>query len=331
MEQTIVVVAEHFEGRLQPVTYELLAWAAVLQRARPAAMKVVILGDAIEALATEIAQTGGVDVIGLQVADLPGYNGEIYRNLLPEVLADLRPAYVCIAHTSQGLDFAPALAVALNAACITGVEDIRDKDGRIGFVRPVYGGKIAAHVRPTAATSILTFQLGIFKSTPRANRLKGTVDIKFMAYRPQHSHSMGLKAAPADTAGITAADTIIAAGNGIGKKDNLALIYQLAALFPKAAVAGSRLVCDRGWLEYNRQVGVTGATVAPKLYLACGISGAVQHVAGMREAGFVVAINSDPAAPIHQIADICVVEDLTTFIPLLIEEYKKSRPNAPSG
>jgi len=125
--------------------------------------------------------------------------------------------------------------------------------------------------------------------------------------------------------GITEAGVIVSAGQGLGDKKNLDLIYQLAALFAKSAVAGSRIVCDLGWLEYRCQVGVTGATVSPQLYIACGISGAVQHVMGMRNSEYIVAINKDPAAAIFQVADICIVEDLTTFIPALIEVYEKTK------
>ena len=125
--------------------------------------------------------------------------------------------------------------------------------------------------------------------------------------------------------GITEAGVIVSAGQGLGDKENLDLIYQLAALFAKSAVAGSRIVCDLGWLEYRCQVGVTGATVSPQLYIACGISGALQHVMGMRNSEYIVAINKDPAAAIFQVADICIVEDLTTFIPAFIEEYEKTK------
>ena len=136
---------------------------------------------------------------------------------------------------------------------------------------------------------------------------------------------MGVKQAAMATKGITEANVVVAAGQGIGDQDNLELVNQLAAIFAKSAIAGSRIVCDLGWLEYGCQVGVTGATVSPQLYLACGISGAIQHISGMRGSDFIVAINKDPAAAIFQVADICVVEDLKSFIPVLIETYQETR------
>lgn len=120
-------------------------------------------------------------------------------------------------------------------------------------------------------------------------------------------------------ADISEANVIVAAGNGIGSEDNLVWIQRLADLFPRAAIAGSRLVCDRGWLDYQQQVGVTGASVAPALYIACGISGATQHRMGMRGSEYVVAINTDPNAPMFNEADICIVEDLIEFIPLVLD------------
>jgi electron transfer flavoprotein alpha subunit len=339
MERSLIVIAEHSEDRVKPITYELVSCALKLQQIQPLAIKVIILGAQVSKLAREIARNSGQEVIAIQAPDLIEYNGEIYRELLAKELVEFHPRYVCVAHTSQGLDFAPALAVPLNADCITGIEAIFKKDGLLYFARPIYGGKIVAHVRPNSETSILTIQPGIFKpikieasasgfieasaSGFIEASASGFVDIKSRSCRPRRSRSMGLRKAEADTSGISEAHIIVAAGQGIGKKDNLDMIYQLAALFRKSAVAGSRIVCDRGWLQYKCQVGVTGATVAPDLYIACGISGAMQHLTGMRASGFIVAINTDPAAAVFQVADIGIVEDLTTFIPTFIEQYEK--------
>nr|HPR04350.1 electron transfer flavoprotein subunit alpha/FixB family protein [Deltaproteobacteria bacterium] len=119
------------------------------------------------------------------------------------------------------------------------------------------------------------------------------------------------------------AEVIVSAGRGIGKKENVEIVRELASLFPRSAVGASRSVCDLGWLEYGRQIGTTGQTVAPKLYIACGISGAIQHVAGMRGAHTIVAINTDPDAAIFRVAHYCIVEDITTFIPVLMDELKR--------
>ena len=325
MTNEIVVIAEHADSQVKPVTYELIAFAKKLPEAKSRAIQVLILGAEVQNLAQKIADESGLDVVGFEVPGMPVYNGELYNKVLADHFAGARPLYVCIAHTSQGSDFAPALAIELNGACISGIEDVLTFEEEVCFARPVYGGKIIAHIRPLTETSILTIQPGLFKSDQLSDQKSGRVAIRKVSTKPHWWRSMGVKQIAMDTAGVTEADVVVAAGQGIGDRDNLDLIHQLASIFAKSAIAGSRIVCDLGWLEYGCQVGVTGATVSPQLYMACGISGAIQHVTGMRGSEFIVAINKDPAAAIFQVADICVVEDLITFIPILIETYQKTR------
>ena len=325
MPNEIVVIAEHDDGRLKPVTYELIDFACKLQQLTRLAIRVLILGADVLHLARDIANQSSQDVTAFETPDLHGYNGELYSRVLAEQLRIRRPAYVCVAHSSQGQDFAPVLAVKLDAVCISGVEKVLPPGEGVGFVRPLYGGKLKAVIRPVSATAVLAVQPGIFKFVPPAGAKAGRVDTLSLSAGPSSSRSLGLKKSASDAAGITEADVIVAAGQGVGGRDNLDLIHQMASLFAKSAVAGSRIACDLGWLEYRCQVGVTGATVAPRLYIACGISGAVQHLTGMRGSEFIVAINKDPAAAIFQVADICIVEDLTTFIPKFIASCRESR------
>jgi electron transfer flavoprotein alpha subunit len=322
MGNNIVVIAEQADGQIRPVTYEIISFAKKLQHTtRSNPIKVFLLADEVENLAQELAEKSGLDVMAVQVPEMEGYNGELYLRVLTEFISDIQPGFVCIAHTSQGLDYAPALAVKLNAACITGVGGFFDQAGVVSFTRPIYGGKIIAHLQPLSRTSILTIQPGFFKTAGNSQGSKGNITRLSTSAGNRQSRSLGIKQADTDTAGISEASVIVAAGRGIGEKENLDFIHQLAALFTKSAVAGSRLVCDLGWLGYRRQVGVTGTTVAPQLYIACGISGAVQHVMGMQSSEFIVAINKDPSAAIFQTADICIIEDLTAFIPAFIRAY----------
>jgi len=325
MKQTIAVIVEHFGGQIKPVSHELVTCAGRLQQNTAAAVKAVILDADPAKLAREMADTWGLEVIAVRISQLTSYNGEIYKSVLADLLRELKAAYVCAAHSSQGMDFAPALAVELNAACITGVEDILEVENRTCFARSIFGAKAVAHVRPEKDLSILTIQPGMFRPQKPDKPVSGSVTNRSFRCETLKTRSRGIKEAEADMTGITEAGVIVSAGQGLGDKENLDLIYQLAALFAKSAVAGSRIVCDLGWLEYRCQVGVTGATVSPQLYIACGISGAVQHVMGMRNSEYIVAINKDPAAAIFQVADICIVEDLTTFIPALIEVYEKTK------
>jgi electron transfer flavoprotein alpha subunit len=325
MRKNIAVIAEHSGDQVKSITYEMVAFAKRIQQATTQTIKVIIIGSDTGDLALEIVKRTGLDVIAAQIPDATSYSSELYCGLLTKLFADILPEYVCIAHTTQGLDYAPALAAKLNAACITGIEDVILKEDRLCFARPLYGGKLTARVVPLAEISILTILPGAFKPAKECDTAPGNISVKAMRIRVLRSRALGIKQAESDTAGILEAKVIVAAGQGIGDKENLGLIQQLASLFSKSAVAGSRIVCDQGWLEYRNQVGITGATVSPQLYIACGISGAIQHVVGMRGSEFIVAINKDPAAAIFQVADICIVEDLTTFIPAFIEIYKKAQ------
>ncbi|MBI5594340.1 MAG: electron transfer flavoprotein subunit alpha/FixB family protein [Deltaproteobacteria bacterium] len=324
MSQSIVVIAEHAEGQARPITYELAAFARTLQKEMPSPdIKIVIIGDAVDSVAQAIARRTGLNVFAIRVPDLAGYNAEVYKNVLTDVLTDWRPSHVCAAHSTQGLDFAPGLAVRLGAACVTGVEAIVKQDDRICFRRAVYGGKIMADVHANSPMVLLSVLPGCFAPDPRDAASPGSVKQWTMESAPERSFSRGIIRKDANASAVTEADVIVAAGRGIGDRDHLDLIYRLAALFPKSAVAGSRIVCDNGWLDYAQQIGVTGCTVSPNLYIACGISGAIQHVSGMRGSGFIVSINTDSKAAIFNVSDVCIVEDLVTFIPILIETHEK--------
>jgi electron transfer flavoprotein alpha subunit len=279
----------------------------------------------MEEMALKLSRTTALDVIGIEIPGLVSYHGEVYKAILNKLLGEFHPAYVCIAHTHQGLDFAPGLAVGLDAACITGVEQVFCENKCIYFSRAICNGKIIATVNAETEPVVVTLQPGRFKPHFLKNSISGVVELRTMSYLPQYSRALGVRPVELDDTGLADARVIVSAGKGIGKKENLSLLYCLAELFSKSTVAGSRLVCDMEWLEKQRQVGITGNTVAPELYIACGISGAVQHVAGMGDAGFVVAVNTDPHAAIFNVSDICIVEDVTTFIPEVLAAYKAKK------
>ena len=324
MSKSIVVIAEHAEGQVRPVTYELAAFARALQKEMQSPdIKIVVIGDAIGQMAEIIAGKTGLSVIAVCVPGLAGYSAEVHKNVLAAVLTKWRPSHVCAAHSTQGLDFAPGLAVRLGAACVTGVEAIVKQDKKLHYRRAVCSGKIMADVHADSPMVFLFLIPGSFAPDFPDAAAPGPVTRRTMESAPEQSFSLGIIRKSMDDTAIAEADVIVAAGRGIGDKDQLDLIYRLAAIFPKSAVAGSRIVCDNGWLDYVQQVGVTGCTVAPSLYISCGISGAIQHVSGMRGSGFIVSINTDPKAAIFNVSDVCIVEDLATFIPILIEIHEK--------
>ena len=175
-------------------------------------------------------------------------------------------------------------------------------------------------------TAVLTIMPGAFKAKGRIDKSSsGSYEIIKSDYSPQKTKMLKTIQAEKDDYPITEADVIVSAGRGIGKKENLEYIYSLAGIFKRAAIGASRPICDIGWLGYKHQVGTTGKTVAPKLYIACGISGTIQHLSGIKGANLIVALNTDPNAPIFNTADYCLVEDIITFIPMLIEEYNRRR------
>lgn len=340
MNQEIIIIAELSDGRVLPVTYELIAFARALAAGDSGPVRIMVPGRDVQAAARGLAGETGMDVIAVEGDALEPYNAEAWMTALAPRLAVQKPRYVCIPHTSRGCDFAPGLAVRLGAACITAVESFRRQDGVISFTRSIFNGKIRMHVAPLTDVTVLSVLPGAFNaaeesqgrpgSSPlpgikqdgcsKPRRSTGHVGVLKIQDRPEKIQALGVIPAAAQDLDLALADVIVSAGRGIGAEENLELIRRMAGLFPKSAVGCSRAVCDRGWLGYKHQIGLTGRTVTPKLYIACGISGAVQHIAGMRGSRVIVAINKDPRAAIFQVADVGIVEDLSTFIPLVMEK-----------
>jgi electron transfer flavoprotein alpha subunit len=327
----IIIVADAMGDRVDPTTYEMLAFARRLQALAAGRIRIWMLGEASEDAAREVARRCGVNVTVLRCPGLSHYQGEAFRSLLVPALAATAPRYVITVHSSGGAEWAPAVAARLDAGCIGGVDGLGTEDGRIWFSKDRYGGKVKGRYASDASTTVLTVQPGCFpfQNRPEENRsaekTSGRVTVETMTWQPEQTRLTGVMPAVAKAANLKDAQIVVAAGNGIGAEENLQWIYGLAERLPKAMVAGTRILCDRGWLGYDRQVGVTGVSVAPALYIACGISGASQHVMGMRGSGFVIAINADPQAAICSEADVCIVADINVFIPMVLEVYEKQK------
>jgi len=315
----ILVVAEHLSGKVSPVTYELMAFADELSEEFPDGVSATVIGEEIDGLAEEISGETGVDVFEVLTPGAGPYNADTWKTVLRELVESIKPSYICAAHTARGLDFAPGLAAGLGAACITGVTGVSGSGGSANFSRPVYNGKINRTIVPESEVTVLTVQPGVFRYRPGREPGRGKVIRTERPAGPVRLVNSGLKERNADTSTLKEARVVVAAGRGVGKSENLETILKFAEIFTNSAMAVSRPLVDSGWAEYARQVGLTGATVKPDLYVACGISGASQHLAGMRESKFVVAVNSDPNAAIFNHADVCVVEDLLPFIRKVID------------
>lgn len=243
------------------------------------------------------------------------FNPDVHKQLLLSVIAEEKPDLVVFSHSSYGWDLAPRIAFSLKAAQISEVVDIADG----AMVVPVCNAKLRRQVKPNTPVSVITLQAGAFGLSEDAS---GTPEIKEITGDTASAITFeGYEAAEAGGVDLSKSEVIVSAGRGIGKPDNMGVIEELAKALG-GDFGASRPVVDSEWAEHNRQVGTTGQTVSPKLYVACGISGAIQHLAGMKKSEFIVAVNTDKDAPIGEVADVLVVADLKQFVPVLTEKLK---------
>lgn len=319
-----LLVVDTIENQLNPQCLELLGLADQLQQG-PTGTVLFIAGKEVGEIGEELARKWGRRVVVCEHEELYYPNPELLRLLLLHAIEEFGPKYVCFLHTMRGCQTAAALSVSLGGSCVTAVEACVSTDEGPAFRRSVVNGKLLQTVRPAAPLVLLTVLSGSYTQVaPLPRRLEPIAPVfrrKYtvgtFGYLPKE-----LIRESESGPGLEEAEIVIAAGRGIGKKEQLTLCEEVARLFPRAILAASRPVCDLKWLPYTRQVGVTGRTVTPRLYLACGISGAHQHLAGMKGSRFIVAINTDPNAAIFAVADCIIVEDLRFFLPLLTRKYK---------
>jgi electron transfer flavoprotein alpha subunit len=321
----ILVIAEQQNGKVNRTTWETVAAAQQLAGASGSPVTVLVPGSNADAAAKELAAAQVKEVVTLAHAALEAYTPDGYTAGLQSAIAQLSPQYVLLPHTYQTRDFAPKLAARLDRALITDVTAIKT-GAETAFVRPMFQGKLTADVVPQgAAPHFVTFQIGAFRvdqaargtSAAPVRPLDVTVDSSTIREQPEAPFQQAKQAVD-----LSQAERIVSVGRGIKDQANIAVAQQLAAALG-AEIAASRPICDAGWLPMERQVGSSGQTVAPKLYVALGISGAIQHLVGMKGSNTVVAINKDPDAPIFEIADYGIVGDLFEIVPAIIDAVKK--------
>ena len=325
-ESPIFVLGDHDREPISPSTWEGLGLAEEIRRYHPAPVKMILLGEAVEGLAAQAAEETGMDVLAVKVPGLRNFQAEIVMQVLRELFFESPPACLILPNNSRSWELAPRIALRLGLACIPGVTKILFENDRLLFRRALFQGRILTDLAVENQGAVLTYESGYFKFSGSPFQEKGSWEVKTILPKESRAELLEIFPAVETEAALREAEVIVAAGRGIGSEETLDLIQRLAALFPRSAVAGSRPLCDLGWLTYSRQVGQTGSTVRPRLYLACGISGAYQHIAGMKDSGFIVSINRDPQAAIGQWSDLRIEEDLKTFLPLLIEavqDYRK--------
>jgi electron transfer flavoprotein alpha subunit len=322
----ILVIGEQRSGALNRVTWETVAAAqqlAALQGSPP--VTILLPGAGVEAAAGELAAAAVREVVRLENEALEPYTADGYTAALQEAVVQLSPSVVLLAHTYQTRDFAPQLAARMGRAMLTDVTAFSPLESRVAFVRPMFQGKLSARVLPDGPEPhFISCQAGAFR---------GEQTIKGSSPAPVRILTAALSAAAVRTrpeapfrearqsVDLTQAERIVAIGRGIKDSANIPMAQQLADALD-AALAASRPVCDAGWLPMDRQVGSSGQTVAPKLYVALGISGAIQHLIGMKGANTIVAVNKDPDAPIFEVADFGIVGDLFEIVPALTAALK---------
>ncbi len=315
----VLVVAEHAGGSLLPLTLELVSAGRQLAALLGRQLRLLVLAADPLPLARQAACLSGERVLALRIDGLDHFLGQAYQQALAALL-EQRPAAALLAgHASQGLDWLPGLSLRLGGSLVTGVEEISGQAGAPRLARASHFGKAREILAPLAWPLCLTVQPGAFAAAQAGEKPAPEVELLEMEPPPCPVRLLAQAAGAQADAALAQAQVVVAGGRGLGKAENLELLRRLAALFGGAALAGSRPVCDLGWLGYQSQVGLTGASVTPRLYIACGISGARQHTVGMQGSGFIVAMNLDPQAAIFSVADVGVAADLTVFIPALIE------------
>lgn len=322
MKREVMVIAELMPGQLTPASLELAGFARKLAEAAGGEALGIVLSSPGTTIAEDFAAESGLPTLALLSESLALYNAESYLAVLAPLILQRKPRYVVIAHSPVGWDFAPRLAAKVNGSCISGV--VGFKHAPICVVRPIFGGKMLEEVLPLGeGPAVLTVMPGAAKAIVAEKA--GEVTRIQVEVENGVTRTLGYREGPRRTLDLGQAEVIVAAGRGIGGPENLHLVRELAACFEKSAVAASRPVVDYGWLPLEHQVGMTGQTVAPGLYLACGISGAQQHLMGMNQSRRIVAINTDPNAPIFQFAHLGVCADLLEFLPVLIRKLREAK------
>jgi electron transfer flavoprotein alpha subunit len=317
----ILVIAEQRGGTLNRASWE--AVAAAQQLGSPVA--ICVPGAGVAAVAGELASAQVTEVIALEHAALEPYTADGHTAALAALIGQLSPAAIVLPHTYRTRDFAPKLAARLDRPLITDVIAIKTTDAGAVFARPMFQGKLTADVMPEGPPPhLVTCQIGAFRADA-VTKGSAAAPVRTVAATVEPGAIRQQAEAPFQEAkqavDLSQASRIVAVGRGIKGPEHLPLAQQLAEALG-AEIAASRPICDAGWLPMERQVGSSGQTVAPKLYLALGISGAIQHLVGMKGASTIVAINKDPDAPIFEVADYGVAADLFEIVPALIAALK---------
>jgi len=328
MPENVLVFAEHQAGKLSRPTWEALAAGQRLAQDLGTTLSAALLGHNLASLASELASAQFQEVFSVESPLLADYTADGYTQALRAVIQQQQPRYVLFSYTYLARDFAPKLAASLERGLISDCLGYRQESGRLVFLRQVFQGKYSADVEFAGDPPyFVSFQAAAFREdavvrgAAPAKVTTVAADLKPESIRAKPGERFREAKQAVD---LTQAEIIVAVGRGIKAPENLELARKLAEAL-SGEIGASRPICDSGWLPMDRQIGSSGQTVAPKLYFALGISGAIQHMVGMKGSRTVVAINKDKEAPIFEVATYGVVGDLFEIVPPLIEEIKKMK------
>jgi electron transfer flavoprotein alpha subunit len=331
MPDTILVIVEQREGKLNRVSWETITAGQAIAAATGWTLEAAVIGASASAIAAEIAGKKMAKVYAVESPRLEPYTPDAFAAGLKQFIASKQPRLVLMPHTYQVRDFVPKLATAMGRTVISDCVSFKHENGKLLFTRQMFQGKLAADVSFTSdAPWFATFQNGAFRgdkaeagSSPApVETIKVDIADSVIRNRPQEVFKEAKQAVD-----LTQAEIIVSVGRGIKEQKNIEIAKQLADALG-GDLAASRPICDSGWLPMDRQIGSSGQTVAPKLYLALGISGAIQHIVGMKGSRTIIAVNKDSEAPIFEIADYAIVGNLFDIVPPLIEEVKKAKAGA---
>jgi electron transfer flavoprotein alpha subunit len=318
----IFVLVEHRQEKIRDITFEMLEAGEKLASQQGALSTAVLLGHNVKNFAEELA-TRASKVLVVEDGNLEHFNSIFYQKVLSSLIAKYQPLLTLIGHTAFGMDLAPSLSVEMDYPLITDCIDVSFEENRLKAIRSIYGGKVNANISLRESKGyVATLRPGVISpKTPGEKKagiiiepspLHGSLDVKrFIEYIE----------APITGEDITQAEIIVSVGQGIGGPEPIPMIEEVAKNLG-GVIACSRPVVDRNWLPKERQVGISGKTVKPKVYIAIGISGAFQHVTAMQGSDTIIAINKDPRAPIFNVADYGIVDDFQNVIPILKEKTK---------
>ncbi|MCL6599080.1 MAG: electron transfer flavoprotein subunit alpha/FixB family protein [Alicyclobacillus macrosporangiidus] len=322
MAKNVLVLADVRRGKLRNVTYEMVA--AAHRIADGGQVSVALLGKDVAALAGGLGDFGADRVYVVDAPELEHYTPDAYKKAFMECVRATNPDILLLAHSAVGRDLAPVIATRLGAGQVSDVVDIEGSGDNLTFTRPIYAGKAFTKVQVTDGVVVATVRPNNLPPAEGGLGKAGQVETLSVTFGPQDLATVVKEIVQKTSSGVdlSEAKIIVSGGRGVKSAEGFKPLYELAEVLG-AAVGASRGACDAGYCDYALQIGQTGKVVTPDLYIACGISGAIQHLAGMSNSKVIVAINKDPEAPIFQVADYGIVGDLFEVVPMMTELLKK--------